>query len=129
MTAKDGMALGAMLVGAVLAAKGKPVIGAPVLIGAGLFLLRRYKPRPRATPAPPQHRIDDLAQARALLGVGPDADPAAIRAAHRRLIASSIPTRVAPKRWRHRSTPRATCCWPTGKRDEPLFRPDAAARL
>jgi hypothetical protein len=72
-------------------AKGKPVIGAPVLIGAGLFLLRRYKPRPRATPAPPQHRIDDLAQARALLGIGPDADPAAIRAAHRRLIASVHP--------------------------------------
>ena len=91
MTAKDGMALGAALVGAVLAAKGKPVIGAPVLIGAGLFLLRRYKPRTRATPAPPQHRIDDLAQARALLGVGPDADPAAIRAAHRRLIASVHP--------------------------------------
>ena len=61
------------------------------LVGAGLFLLRRYKPRPRATPAPPQHRIDDLAQARALLGVASDADPAAIRAAHRRLIASVHP--------------------------------------
>ena len=91
MTAKDGMALGAALVGAVLAAKGKPVIGAPVLIGAALFLLRQYKPRRRPPPASPQRRIDDLAQARALLGVTPDADPAAIRAAHRRLIASVHP--------------------------------------
>ena len=91
MTAKDGMALGAALVGAVLSAKGKPVIGAPVLIGAALFLARQYKPRRRRASAPPPQRIDDLAQARALLGVAADADPAAIRAAHRRLIASVHP--------------------------------------
>ena len=30
MSAKDGMALGAALVGAALSAKGKPVIGAPI---------------------------------------------------------------------------------------------------
>ena len=93
MTAKDGMALGAALVGAVLAAKGKPVIGAPLLIGAALFFARqgnrRAATRKRAVPAPP--RADDVAQARALLGVSPDADPAAIRAAHRRLIASVHP--------------------------------------
>src|SRR3546814_8946656 len=34
MSAKDGMALGAALVGAVAAAKGKPLVGAPLLIGA-----------------------------------------------------------------------------------------------
>lgn len=93
MTAKDGMALGAALVGAVLAAKGKPVIGAPLLIGAALFFAkqgnRRAAARKRPVAVPP--RADDLAKARALLGVSPDADPAAIRAAHRRLIASVHP--------------------------------------
>lgn len=95
MTAKDGMALGVALVGAVLAAKGKPVIGAPLLIGAALFFAkqgnRKAKGRKRpATPvAPPL--ADDVAKARALLGVAPDADAVTIRAAHRRLIASVHP--------------------------------------
>jgi hypothetical protein len=93
MTAKDGMALGAALVGAVLAAKGKPVIGAPLLMGAALFFAkqgnRRAATRMRAVPVAPQ--ADDLAKAGALLGVSPDADPADIRAAHRRLIASVHP--------------------------------------
>lgn len=43
MSAKDGMALGAALVGAVLSAKGKPVIGAPMLIGAALFFAGQGK--------------------------------------------------------------------------------------
>jgi hypothetical protein len=95
MTAKDGMALGAALVGAVLAAKGKPALGAPLLIGAALFFAKQGNARAAARkrrmspPAPP--RADDLAKARALLGVHPDADAAAIRAAHRRLIASVHP--------------------------------------
>lgn len=96
MTAKDGMALGAALVGAVLAAKGKPMIGAPLLIGAALFFAKQGKikglsrrRRPSPPPAPPL--IDDLARARALLGVPVDADAGAIRAAHRRLIASVHP--------------------------------------
>lgn len=92
MSAKDGMALGAALVGAVLSAKGKPVIGAPILIGAALFFagqgkLRRKGRTATPTPLPPQ----DIAQARALLGVAPDADADMIRAAHRRLIASVHP--------------------------------------
>ncbi|MBH1997952.1 MAG: molecular chaperone DnaJ [Sphingomonadaceae bacterium] len=92
MTAKDGMALGAALVGAVLAAKGKPVVGAPLLIGAALFFAGQGKLRgKRARPAPKAPRRDDVAQARALLGLSPDADPDAIRAAHRRLIASVHP--------------------------------------
>jgi hypothetical protein len=95
MTAKDGMALGAALVGAVLAAKGKPVIGAPLLIGAALFFAKqgnaRTKAAKRAAPPPAPPRNDDVAQARALLGVAPGADAAAIRAAHRRLIASVHP--------------------------------------
>ena len=45
MSAKDGMALGAALVGAVLSAKGKPVIGAPMLIGAALFFAGQGKLR------------------------------------------------------------------------------------
>ena len=92
MSAKDGMALGAALVGAVLSAKGKPVIGAPMLIGAALFFAGQGKllRKGRTTtpkPLPPQ----DIAQARALLGVAPDADADMIRAAHRRLIASVHP--------------------------------------
>ena len=92
MSAKDGMALGAALVGAVLSAKGKPVIGAPMLIGAALFFagqgkLHRKGRTAMPKPLPPQ----DIAQARALLGVAPDADADMIRAAHRRLIASVHP--------------------------------------
>ncbi|WP_088181662.1 J domain-containing protein [Sphingobium sp. Z007] len=97
MTAKDGMALGVALVGAVLAAKGKPVIGAPLLIGAALFFAKqgnrkakaKARKRPAAPVAPPL--ADDVARARALLGVTLDADANAIRAAHRRLIASVHP--------------------------------------
>ncbi|MAN11424.1 MAG: DnaJ domain-containing protein [Pseudomonadota bacterium] len=95
MTAKDGMALGAALVGAVLAAKGKPVIGAPLLISAALFFAQqgqaRARRRRRAMPPAPVPDQGEIARARALLGLGPDADAAAIRAAHRRLIASVHP--------------------------------------
>ena len=95
MSAKDGMALGAALVGAVMAAKGKPLLGAPLLIGATLFFFARSQPgrtksgsgKPGAPSISPQAVID----ARKLLGVGPDADSRAIRAAHRRLIASVHP--------------------------------------
>lgn len=92
MSAKDGMALGAALVGAVMAAKGKPLIGAPLLVGATLFFFARSRPgktkdMPAPQPASPQAVID----ARKLLGVGPDADARAIRSAHRRLIASVHP--------------------------------------
>ena len=93
MSAKDGMALGAALVGAVLAAKGKPALGAPLLIGAALFFAKQGKWRAGARRPPALHRNDDVAKARALLGVAPDADSATIRAAHRRLIASVHPDR------------------------------------
>lgn len=93
MTAKDGMVLGAALVGAVLAAKGKPVIGAPLLLGAALFFAKQGKARVKQAPKPKarQQGRDDVAAARALLGLAPNADPDAIRAAHRRLIASVHP--------------------------------------
>ncbi|PNP99633.1 DnaJ domain-containing protein [Sphingobium sp. SA916] len=95
MSAKDGMALGAALVGAVMAAKGKPLVGAPLLLGATLFFFAKSRPgkakagldQPATRAVSPQAVID----ARKLLGVGPDADASAIRAAHRRLIASVHP--------------------------------------
>lgn len=98
MTTKDGMALGAALVGAVLAAKGKPVIGAPLLLGAALFFAaqgkaqRKSPKRQRSTPVSPLSD-DTIVQARKLLGLAPDADAQAIRTAHRRLIASVHPDR------------------------------------
>ncbi|MDI1295468.1 MAG: molecular chaperone DnaJ [bacterium] len=97
MTTKDGMALGAALVGAIFAAKGKPVIGAPLLLGAALFFAAQGKARKgrvkRPANAPPPVPSGDIAQARALLGLAPDADASAIRASHRRLIASVHPDR------------------------------------
>lgn len=93
MTAKDGMVLGAALVGAVMAAKGKPLAGAPLLLGASLFFLaqtgRRARKARRRSLAPE----DDIARARALLGLSARADADEIRAAHRRLIASVHPDR------------------------------------
>ena len=77
MSAKDGMALGAARVGAVLSAL--------FFAGQGKLLRKGRTATPK--PLPPQ----DIAQARALLGVAPDADADMIRAAHRRLIASVHP--------------------------------------
>lgn len=90
MSAKDGMALGAALAGAVMAAKGKPLIGVPLLAGAILFFSRNRTGRKKVEkpqPVPSQ----TIVEARKLLGVGPDADAREIRAAHRRLIASVHP--------------------------------------
>lgn len=97
MTGKDGIMLGIALVGAILAAKGKPIIGGiPIVISALYAYLRIAKPMAgrRATPpaAPPSSVSEsDVAMAREILGLGPDADADAIRAAHRRLIARAHP--------------------------------------
>jgi hypothetical protein len=95
MSAKDGMALGAALVGAVVAAKGKPLLGAPLLLGATWFFFARSWPRKAKArpgkPVPQAAAPQAVIEARRLLGVGPDADARAIRAAHRRLIASVHP--------------------------------------
>jgi hypothetical protein len=95
MTAKDGMALGVALVGAVMAAKGKPLIGALPLIGSALFFaLQSSKGKARGkvgkTKAQPK---GDVGEARALLGLPANADVQAIRTAHRRLIATVHPDR------------------------------------
>lgn len=93
MTARDGIALGVALIGALLSARGKPVPGVVMLgLSALSFLLRSRAYRPRPDRLPPQDS-DDVVAARTLLGVGPDADEQAIRAAHRRLIASVHPDR------------------------------------
>lgn len=95
MSTKDGMALGAALVGAVLAAKGKPMLGAPILLGAALFFAAQGKarknPSRRERKGAPAAANADVGQARALLGLTADADARAIRSAHRRLIASVHP--------------------------------------
>lgn len=92
MSTKDGMALGAALVGAVLAAKGKPALGAPILLGAALFFASQGKAKKGAKAAPPvQTDRADVEGARALLGLSADARATDIRAAHRRLIASVHP--------------------------------------
>jgi hypothetical protein len=70
-----------VLVAARMAASGKPLAGAVALAGAGLCL---WWARRRAVPAP---RVDmRIAEARAVLGLGPDADREEIRAAHRKLM-------------------------------------------
>lgn len=93
MSVKDGMALGAALVGAVMAAKGKPLLGAPLLLGATLFFFAKSQPREgrnrKVAPQPASSQA--VIDARKLLGVAPDADAREIRAAHRRLIASVHP--------------------------------------
>lgn len=95
MTAKDGVALGVAIIGAVMAAKGKPLAAlVPLLASTGFFLWQNkiFAPKQRqkqamdGTPA-------DIADARALLGVADDADADTIRQAHRRLIASVHPDR------------------------------------
>ena len=96
MSMKDGMALGGALVGAVMAAKGKPLAGAPLLLGAALFFLsqsQQKKRRSAATPPKTAPEAPSIARARALLGVPEDADETMIRSAHRRLIASVHPDR------------------------------------
>ncbi len=98
MSAKDGMALGLAIAGAVMAAKGRPIIGAlPLILSAGYFALRirrkpRLSPKSGTKPAPPAPN-EAVAEASALLGLPRDADADAIRAAHRRLIASVHPDR------------------------------------
>lgn len=89
MTAKDGMMLGVAVVGAVMAAKGKPLIGAiPLIASLGYAAIKMHKP----VRTPPRTvETADVAEARALLGLGPQADADAVRAAHRRLIATVHP--------------------------------------
>lgn len=97
LTANDGIALGLAIVGAVLSAKGKPIIGAlPLFLSVGYMAWRlpRTKRKKAANRAPSPAQLqaaEAVAEASALLGVARDADVETIRAAHRRLIASVHP--------------------------------------
>lgn len=89
------LGIGGSLVGTVLAAKGMPLVGALLIGASGLWL--RYgasllgKAGPPQPPAPADPRLLDRAEAADLLGVAPDADPATIHAAYRRLMARNHP--------------------------------------
>ena len=92
LTGKDGMMLGLAIVGAVMAARGKPLLGGVPLGIAALYALRRWPVlmQPRRAHA----AIDEpeaVREARALLGVSMTATADDIRAAHRRLIAKIHP--------------------------------------
>ncbi|MBK5263953.1 MAG: DnaJ domain-containing protein [Alphaproteobacteria bacterium] len=91
ITSRDGMAIGMGLIGALLLIKGKPLAGLAPMILTGLYALWRLRP-PVTT-----RRIEpvsvDIVEARAILGVDENADPDAIRAAHRRLITLMHPDR------------------------------------
>jgi len=92
------LGVGGTLVGTVLAAKGMPVVGALLVAASGLWLRYGASLLGKARPTPPQQPQPtsappalDRAEAADLLGVTPDADPAAIHAAYRRLMARNHP--------------------------------------
>lgn len=97
MTAKDGMALGIAIVGAVMAAKGKPLLGAlPLIASTAFFFWRSTSGKPGRKPSGKKATAiepGDVVHARALLGLPADSDEQMIRNAHRRLIASVHPDR------------------------------------
>jgi hypothetical protein len=91
LTAEDGIALVAFLLGLRFAGTGKPLIGLPLVAGATLWALyrrRRRGPfffRRRACGASFSQSLA-VEEARTLLGVDENASLAEIREAHRRLI-------------------------------------------
>jgi hypothetical protein len=91
ITARDGMAIVMGLIGAMLLAKGKPLIGLAPMIMTGVYALWRLRSPIIARPVKPVSL--DITEARAILGVDENADPDAIRAAHRRLISLTHPDR------------------------------------
>jgi hypothetical protein len=83
-------AIFALAAGAFLVVRGDWPIGIGLgLVGAWLALAARW-PRPWTRPAPAAEAMS-LAEARAILGVGPQADEAEIRAAYTRLMRRAHP--------------------------------------
>ena len=82
-TYEDGIAAALFLLGLRLLTTGRMLVGAVLMAGALFWAAYR-----RGRAAPPAMALEE---ARALLGVGADADLADIRAAHRRLIARVHP--------------------------------------
>lgn len=95
MTMTDGIMLGLAIVGAVMAARGRPIIGGAPLALSALYAWRRFKRPPVAKfrPKTMQSANESRAvrDASALLGLDANADESAIRAAHRRIIAKTHP--------------------------------------
>ncbi|WP_417486380.1 DnaJ domain-containing protein [Maricaulis sp.] len=83
---------GALLAGAIISLRGGVILGGPIgLFGLGMLgdVLRPGRSRAGGGgggTAPPAANSMSLAEAREILGVDADADAAAIRAAHRRLM-------------------------------------------
>jgi hypothetical protein len=84
-TYEDGIAAALFLLGLKMLAGGKLLIGAILIAGPIVWLAYRRPPRRPSTGSMP------IAEARALLGVGPEAGSVEINAAHRRLIARVHP--------------------------------------
>lgn len=88
MTVIDGIMVGVAIIGIVMLARGRPIVGAVPLVIAGVYGARRQRSVQQVRPNPNAEAIEE---ARALLGLDDKADEAAIRAAHRRLIARTHP--------------------------------------
>src|SRR3546814_2468552 len=71
MTGRDGIAIGMGLVGALLLMKGKPLVGVAPMILSGIYALWRFRNPPGPSPSIPARSSDmQVAEARALLGLG-----------------------------------------------------------
>src|SRR3546814_20407304 len=87
MTARDGIAIGMGLVGALLLMKGKPLVGVAPMILSGIYALWCFRNPPGPSPSIPARSSDmQVAAARALLGFGDNSSVEDIRPAQRRFI-------------------------------------------
>lgn len=92
MSVKDGLMLGIAIIGGIMASKGKVIGALPVLASVAYAAFRVRKPSDAKGIGKEQREEDyDVSDARALLGLTETADEEAIRAAHRRLIATVHP--------------------------------------
>lgn len=94
-TYEDGIAAALFLLGFRLMTTGRPLFGASLMAGALLWAAHRRRQTSPRGPMP----VDE---ARALLGVAPDASLADIREAHRRLIARVHPDAGGSSELAHR---------------------------
>jgi DnaJ-domain-containing protein 1 len=83
--------LAAALLGLLLVAKGKVLIGAALVLAVAFWMRAPRWRRQLSSAAPAPAARLDRSEACDLLGVAPDADRATILAAHRRLIARNHP--------------------------------------
>ncbi len=91
---RPGVGVGALMLtfaGLALTVKGSVLVGVPALLAGGVMALSARK-RPAAKPRPVEVGMSE-AEARSLLGVGPQADRAEIQAAYLRLMQRAHPDR------------------------------------